>query len=140
MKKVLFFCTYLDSVKGEHIAYNSKAAMTIWWDHVGYQISVVGTAEVITDVAADVFWQTRSRSAQLTITAFDQSELLVAESDLTTRLQGASTSFAEKPIPRPNNWGQSKNKSINGEVGRDGVKFNFTLTLNNSGFIPTIVT
>jgi pyridoxamine 5'-phosphate oxidase len=69
--------------------------MTIWWDHVGYQIRVVGTAEVITDVEADVFWQTRSRSAQLTTPAFDQSELLVAEDDLTTGLQEASAGFAE---------------------------------------------
>ncbi|MBO1257079.1 pyridoxal 5'-phosphate synthase [Alteromonas sp. 5E99-2] len=104
-EKGFVFCTYFDSVKGKHIAHNSKTAMTIWWDHVGYQIRVVGTAEVITDVEADVFWQTRSRSAQLTTTAFDQSEPLVAEDDLKTRLQDVSTSFAEQPIPRPNNWG-----------------------------------
>lgn len=32
------FCSYFDSVKGKHIAREPKTAMTVWWDHVGYQI------------------------------------------------------------------------------------------------------
>lgn len=99
------FCTYFDSAKGEHIAHNSKAAMTLWWDHVGYQIRVVGTAEVITAAEADGFWQTRSRSAQLTTTAFDQSERLDSEDGLEKRLQEVSSKLAGQTIPKPGNWG-----------------------------------
>lgn len=99
------FCTYFDSAKGNHIAHNSKVAITIWWDHVGYQIRIVGVAEVISDVEADDFWQTRSRSAQLTTTAFEQSKALESEDVLVARLQEASARLAGRPIPRPNNWG-----------------------------------
>ncbi|MFC3031438.1 pyridoxal 5'-phosphate synthase [Pseudoalteromonas fenneropenaei] len=99
------FCSYFDSAKGKHIAREPKTAMTVWWDHVGYQIRVVGSAQVITDVEADYFWQDRSRSAQVITTAFEQSEILNSESDLVIRLEAASAQFADRPIPRPNNWG-----------------------------------
>ena len=106
------FCTYFDSAKGKHIMREPKTAMTIWWDHVGYQIRVVGSAQVITDAEADCFWQGRSRSAQVITTAFEQSEILNSESDLVTRLETASAQFADRPVPRPNNWGGYRIKPI----------------------------
>lgn len=99
------FCTYLDSAKGKHIARNAKASMTIWWDHLGYQIRVVGTAQAITANEADSFWQTRSRSAQLTTTAFEQSEALDSEDELAKRLQETAVKLAGQAVPRPDNWG-----------------------------------
>lgn len=99
------FCTYFDSAKGRHIARDPKTAMTVWWDHVGYQIRVVGSAQVITDAEADCFWQSRSRSAQVITTAFEQSKVLDSENDLATRLQEASAKLADQPILRPENWG-----------------------------------
>lgn len=99
------FCTYFDSAKGKQIARNPKAAMTIWWDHVGYQIRVVGSAQVITDAEADCFWQSRSRSAQVITTAFEQSDVLDSESDLNKRLEATSTKYVGRPVPRPSNWG-----------------------------------
>lgn len=54
---------------------------------------------------ADCFWQSRSKSAQLTTTAFEQSEPLAAKSELEKRLQAAATTFAEQPVPGPENWG-----------------------------------
>jgi pyridoxamine 5'-phosphate oxidase len=106
------FCTYFDSAKGKHIAREPKTAMTIWWDHVGYQIRVVGSAQVITDAEADCCWQSRSRSAQVITTAFEQSEVLNSESDLITRLEAASTQLADRPVARPNNWGGYRIKPI----------------------------
>lgn len=99
------FCSYFDSAKGRHIARDAKTAMTVWWDHVGYQIRVVGSAHVISDAEADCFWQSRNRSAQLTTTAFEQSERLTSEHELTSRLEQSSAQFADQPVPRPNNWG-----------------------------------
>ncbi|RVU35436.1 pyridoxamine 5'-phosphate oxidase [Rheinheimera riviphila] len=99
------FCSYLDSAKGQQIAHNPKIAMTIWWDHVGYQVRVIGTAQLITTAQADGFWQSRSRSAQLVTTAFAQSAPLAAERDLVTKLQQASTGLADQAIARPDNWG-----------------------------------
>lgn len=99
------FCTYLNSAKGKHLAKNPKIAMTIWWDHVGYQIRVVGIAKLITDVEADNYWKTRNKSAQLTTTAFEQSAALISESDLSTLLQEITEQYADKKVPRPDSWG-----------------------------------
>jgi len=99
------FCSYLDSAKGRQIAHNPKTAMTIWWDHVGYQVRVIGSAQLITAAQADGFWQSRSRSAQLVTSTFAQSAPLAAERDLVTRLQQASTRLADQAITRPDNWG-----------------------------------
>lgn len=99
------FCTYFDSAKGKHIEHNPKTAMTVWWDHVGYQVRVVGTAEVITAAEAARFWETRNRSAQLTTTAFEQSQPMASEIELTARLKEASTKLADQQVPRPDNWG-----------------------------------
>ncbi|MGI2215019.1 pyridoxine/pyridoxamine 5'-phosphate oxidase [Shewanella oncorhynchi] len=99
------FCTYFDSAKGKHIERNPKTAMTVWWDHVGYQVRVVGAAEAITFTEADRFWETRNRSAQLTTTAFEQSQPMASEIELTARQKKASTKFAGQRIPRPDNWG-----------------------------------
>lgn len=112
------FCTYFDSAKGKHIARDPRTAMTIWWDHVGYQIRVVGSAQLISDAEADCFWQSRSRSAQLTTTAFEQSEVLDSESALSSRLEAASTQFADRPVPRPDNWGGYRLKPVSIEFLR----------------------
>lgn len=104
-EKGFVFSTYLDSAKGKHISRSSKAAMTVWWDHVGYQIRVVGTAEAICNDEADGLWRARSRSAQLTTTAFEQSEPLDSERGLAIRLQKVSAGLDGQSIPRPDNWG-----------------------------------
>lgn len=99
------FCSYFDSAKGQHIAQNPKTAMTVWWDHMGYQVRVVGSAQLISGGEADSYWNSRSRSAQLTTTAFKQSEALGSESELNSRLEEASVVFAGREVPRPMNWG-----------------------------------
>ncbi|OBP14869.1 pyridoxamine 5'-phosphate oxidase [Rheinheimera sp. SA_1] len=99
------FCTYVDSAKGRHIQRDPRTAMTVWWDHVGYQVRVVGTATAITAADADRYWETRSRSAQLTTTAFQQSQPLAAEQELSSRLQEAADRFSAQQIPRPDQWG-----------------------------------
>lgn len=99
------FCTYLDSSKGQDIARNPKVALTIWWDHLGYQVRVVGSAKPIDDATAEKYWQTRNREAQLTTMCFEQSQPLSSESELVSRFKQASECMQEQDIAKPNNWG-----------------------------------
>jgi pyridoxamine 5'-phosphate oxidase len=101
----LVFCSDLASAKGRHLAHNPKIAMTVWWDHLGYQVRVTGFAAPITAAEADHFWQTRSRSAQLVTTAFTQSSPLASELDLTTTYDQAAARLSEQAITRPARWG-----------------------------------
>ncbi len=99
------FCTYLNSAKGEHLKENSKIALTLWWDHVGYQVRVLGEAEPINENEAFTYWRTRNKEAQLTTTAFQQSKLLANEEELQSRIDRVSNQYINSEIPQPKAWG-----------------------------------
>ena len=104
-EKGFTFCTYLDSKKGVEISANSKIAMTVWWDHVGYQVRVTGFALSLSEKDATRFWESRSRDAQLTTICSLQSQILESEEVLQEQLLTAREKFSSEEIPKPNNWG-----------------------------------
>ncbi|WP_432760863.1 hypothetical protein [Pseudoalteromonas phenolica] len=67
--------------------------MSVWWDHIGQQVRVVGLAEQISEQAAIQFWQTRSRSAQLTTLSCEQSQPLSSESALVEQFDKTQQTF-----------------------------------------------
>lgn len=99
------FCTYLDSEKGRHLAANPKVALTIWWDHVGYQVRVKGVAETIPADEALAHWAARSRSAQLTTLCSKQSRVLESAEDLQQQLRDAEVQYRGVDVPKPATWG-----------------------------------
>lgn len=99
------FCTTLDSPKGKQIADNSKVALTIWWDYVGYQVRIIGNAVMISESDSEKYWMKRSREAQLTTTASNQSHMLKSEKALVSELEKIQSKFRGQAIPKPNNWG-----------------------------------
>ena len=99
------FCTYLDSNKGKEIQDNPKVSLTIWWDHIGMQIRVVGEAEKISEQLSTEFWHTRSRDAKLTTTSFNQSQVFSCESELDTKFELIKQQMQTREVPKPSNWG-----------------------------------
>lgn len=99
------FCTYLDSNKGYDIRRDPKVSLTVWWDHIGVQIRVVGFAEQIAKMAASKYWQSRKREAQLTTMSFDQSKTLSSESELVTKFELVKEKMEGINVPKPGNWG-----------------------------------
>lgn len=99
------FCTYLDSAKGTDINRNPKVALTIWWDHVGYQIRVLGKAAPLSSEKRDDYWVNRSRDAQITTSAFKQSNILTDATHLSRKFENARAIFDGIDVPRPENWG-----------------------------------
>lgn len=99
------FCTSHDSAKGQHLKRNPKIALTVWWDHIGHQVRVIGQAEAIDDKLAQLHWKTRHKEAQLTTTAFQQSEALAAEVELHTRIEQVSALYRDIEVPKPSTWG-----------------------------------
>ncbi|MRN48215.1 pyridoxal 5'-phosphate synthase, partial [Brucella sp. 10RB9212] len=101
------FCTYLDSQKGIEINNNPKVALTIWWDHVNYQIRVIGVANKLESSEAKKYWENRSFSAKVTTTVCDQSQRLDHESLLEDKFNNLYKMLKEerKDIPKPDNWG-----------------------------------
>lgn len=102
------FCSSYDSRKGEDIENNPKAGITAWWDHVGYQIRVLGSAVKMSEDDAIRYWETRSRSARIATLSFDQSQILEGFDQLDERYCITESEYSNRPIPRPSNWGAYK--------------------------------
>lgn len=106
------FCTTLDSPKGKQIENHSKVALTIWWDHVGYQVRITGNAVIISESDSEKFWMKRSREAQLATTACNQSRLLKSDEELAAELEKIRSEFYGQAIPKPGNWGGYQVKPV----------------------------
>jgi len=104
-KNGFIFCTYFDSNKGHEIQQNPKVSLTIWWDHIGMQIRVIGEAEKISEQLSTEFWNTRSRDAQLTTSSFKQSQSLSCESELDPRFELIKQQMKNQEVAKPDNWG-----------------------------------
>lgn len=99
------FCTDLDSEKGLHIALNPRVALTIWWDHVGYQVRVRGTADPISEKQAREYWNARTRDAQLTTCCSKQSKVLDSFEVLRAQLAEEKSRYHGLNVPKPDSWG-----------------------------------
>ena len=99
------FCSYYDSAKGKEISQNPKIAITVWWDHVGYQIRIVGNASKIPEEEAEKHWSGRSVEAQVTTSISKQSNYLKSETDLMQAVEAKKLELAGNSIQRPANWG-----------------------------------
>jgi pyridoxamine 5'-phosphate oxidase len=99
------FCTYLDSAKGAEIRENPNVALTIWWDHVGYQVRIQGIAEPLPEDEAVKHWTARKREAQLTTLSFQQSQILEREEFLEQKLAEATHRYEGMSVPKPATWG-----------------------------------
>ena len=99
------FCTNLDSQKGHDIEKNDRVALTFWWEAIGYQVRIIGHASQISSEAADRYWDTRPRDAQITTLSCQQSKLLISEKLLQVQFEKVKASLEGVEITRPDNWG-----------------------------------
>ncbi|ABE54456.1 Pyridoxamine 5'-phosphate oxidase [Shewanella denitrificans OS217] len=99
------FCTDYASKKGVSIADNSKIGLTVWWEHISTQIRVKGIASKVSEAQSQQYWDTRSRSAQLTTWASKQSQLLDNENSVNQQLEKYRQKFDGQYVPKPPTWG-----------------------------------
>jgi pyridoxamine 5'-phosphate oxidase len=99
------FGTHLDSPKARAIVHDPRVALTFWWDALGRQVRVTGTAHRLADHEADELFGTRHRDAQIVSAAFVQSEPLAGRRELEDRFSEAARRAGGARIARPANWG-----------------------------------
>lgn len=102
----LTFCSSYDAPKGKNINNNPKVGLTIWWDHVGYQIRVIGEASKIDENLSTLFWASRNRGAQIATHSFNQSKEVTSEHLLIKKARKVENQFKNMTIPKPSNWGR----------------------------------
>jgi pyridoxamine 5'-phosphate oxidase len=104
-KDGFIFCTSYGSKKGLDIERNPKISLTFWWEHVGYQVRVNGSAEKITDSEAIQYWESRSHQAHITTLCSEQSKPLDDEASLEEKFNEKIKTNGQKGVPRPETWG-----------------------------------
>lgn len=100
----LVFYTNTRSRKGQQLAHHPHAALCLFWELIGKQITVEGRVEPVTPAEADAYWQTRPRESQIGAWASQQSERLDNRDALVKAVAHFTTQFANQAVPRPPHW------------------------------------
>jgi len=98
------FYTNFESAKGRELLASRKAALLYYWKSLSRQIRVRGTIETVSAQAADAYFATRPRDAQLGAWASHQSAQMAARAEFVERFETMSERFANSPVPRPPHW------------------------------------
>jgi pyridoxamine 5'-phosphate oxidase len=106
LKKVgdegFLFGTRLDSPKAKAILRNPRVSMTFWWDRLGRQVRIVGTAIRASNEEAVALFQERSYKARVVSMVSTQSAPLSDPAELRERFGSA----LRTGVPfRPEHWG-----------------------------------
>ena len=101
----LVFYTNYDSPKGNEIAQNPRAAISMHWDYAGRQIRGEGLLVKSPESESDVYFASRDRGSQVGAWASLQSQPVESREALKARFADAQEKFAGADVPRPPHWG-----------------------------------
>jgi pyridoxamine 5'-phosphate oxidase len=101
----LIFYTGLESRKSRAMRGNGKAAATFVWIPLHRQVRFEGTVTEVDPDAADEYFASRPRGAQIAAHASLQSEPVVGRDALDRRFEELLARFGDDEIPRPSYWG-----------------------------------
>ena len=100
------FYTNYNSRKGQQIHDNPRAAMVFWWQPLERQVRIEGVAVKVTEEESDAYFTTRPRGSQLGAWCSEQSQVVCGgRVTLDTKFNELSTTYQDRPIPRPPHWG-----------------------------------
>lgn len=99
------FHTNYQSRKGEELARQSWAALTFWWDPLGYQVRIEGPVEKTGAADSDAYFAGRPRGSQLGAWVSEQSRPLESRAALEERLRALEREYEDRAVPRPPHWG-----------------------------------
>jgi pyridoxamine 5'-phosphate oxidase len=98
------FFTNVDSQKGRELDSVRRAALLFHWKSLNRQVRLRGPVERVEDAAADAYFATRPRPAQIGAWASKQSAPLESRHALEKAVARYTAKFAVGMVPRPPNW------------------------------------
>ena len=98
-----FFTNYR-SRKGRELAENPRAALIFYWEALGRQVRIEGTAEKIPGAESDAYFDSRPLENKLSSLASPQSEPVTRE-ELDRRYDELKRQYGGRPVLRPTHWG-----------------------------------
>lgn len=100
----VFFTNY-ESVKGQHLAQNPRAALVFFWAELYRQVRLEGTIHKVSDKESDNYFATRPRESQIGAIASQQSKVIPGRTYLEELFHCMDEKFAGKTPTRPPQWG-----------------------------------
>lgn len=98
------FYTNLDSQKGRELAAQPQGALSFHWKSLRRQVRVRGPVDPVPDEAADGYFATRPRGAQIGAWASKQSWPLDSRATFERAIDSYVAKFAAGAVPRPPRW------------------------------------
>ena len=98
------FYTNTESQKGEELAASPKAGLLFYWKSLNRQVRVRGPVERVTTEAADTYFATRPKGAQIGAWASQQSRPLESRLAFEKAIAVYATKYALGTVPRPAHW------------------------------------
>ena len=98
------FFTNSRSRKGQELTTNPEAALGFYWDFLGEQVRIEGSATRIEDKESDDYWLRRPRESRIGAWASKQSQPLANPAELDSEIETLKEKFANQEVPRPSHW------------------------------------
>jgi pyridoxamine 5'-phosphate oxidase len=98
------FYSNQDSQKGQELDRAPKAALLFHWKSLNRQVRLRGGIEIVENAAADAYFATRPRLAQIGAWASKQSAPLESRMAFEKAIAATMARFPIGTIPRPPNW------------------------------------
>jgi len=100
----VFFTNY-NSRKGRSIEKNHRACLHFFWPSLERQIIIKADLDMIAENLSDGYFHSRPKGSQLGAVVSPQSEKIPNREYLEEKLKKLEGEFADREIPRPENWG-----------------------------------
>jgi pyridoxamine 5'-phosphate oxidase len=101
----LLFYTNYDSRKGRDIDAMGQCAVVFHWRAMGRQLRVEGPTTRCSAAQSDAYWSARPRESRLSAIASPQSREIESYEALDRHKAELREAYADRDIPRPENWG-----------------------------------
>jgi len=99
-----FFTNY-NSFKGQQLAENPKACLVFFWKELERQVRITGLIEKLTDLANDIYFQSRPEGSQIGAIASPQSQVIESREWLDLQYKELEIELQDKKMERPSHWG-----------------------------------
>jgi pyridoxamine 5'-phosphate oxidase len=100
----VFFTNY-DGHKSRDLDVNPEAALLFYWEPLGRQVRIEGSATRTTGAESDGYYATRTVASRIGAYASHQSRPVADRAELDAAVTRWSAEFADTDVPRPPWWG-----------------------------------